>query len=178
MINFIKNIIKMNKAKKLVEKDDLVEKLIKEKNYTEATKELYSTLKISEKVKDSKIFNIFRVYLFFLTGHFDDVIKIYSDAIESINSSKNTNINTTNYLMLFIYNLVFISSIIEEDNETKKLMIEKINRNHTDFEQIDIYILNRFPLYDNNKLLEYLKTHPLPEKLDEAKLECLMVNLA
>lgn len=179
MISFVKKIFKNIKIKKLMKKYDEIENLINQKNYSAAEKILSDCTKISNKIENEKIFNLFKIYVLFLKQDYTNVIDLYPKIIQIINNSKTDDNNINMYYLLFVYTLVLISLIIEEKIDLKENLINKINNCYgIDYQKVDNYSLDTFPLYDNNKLLEYLKTHPLPEKLDEAKLEYLMVNLA
>lgn len=167
------------KIRKLMKKYNEIENSISHKNYNGAEKILSDCIKISNKIENEKIFNLFKIYVFFLKQDYKNVIDLYQKVIQIINNSKVDNIDTNKYYLGFIYVLVYISSIIIDDIKTKDIVLNELSLLEIDYNNVrDFETKKVFPLYDNNKLLEYLKTHPLPKKLDEAKLEYLMVNLA
>lgn len=154
-----------------------VEGLIAKKDYVEAAKCLVNTINISEKMVKEKFYNLYKIYLLFLSKQYQEVINLHEKVIDSIKKSKVDNKDTNDYYLLFVFTMVFISSTLTDNEKLKTISIENIIVLKLDYKNIDQFELRRFPMFDADKLLEYFREEGEPEELNKEKLIYLLDSL-
>ena len=176
MIKLIKKFLLKSKAKKINKTYDNVENLIIEKKYYDALDELIKAVDYSEKVLTLQTYNLHKIHLIFLTNNFELISGISNNCIESIENNTNDNHDVKKYHFLFVYTIMYISSLFINDIKNKELMMKNINELNFKFNSIPDYELIDYPIYTQKRLLTHYKEIGFPnyeEKMIISVLELL-----
>ncbi len=177
MIKLLKKIIEFPKSIIIYNIYSKTEKLIEKRDYKQAGQELLSAVKLSEKVVNLKTYNLYKIYIFFLSCNYEICISLLEKALASIENSKTSNKDTKNYQKKFVYMLVYISYLVLEKKDNIENMKKIIREIDFEINNVTSYIIERYPIYNMKKLLDDFSQNGYPESITMEKLEEIYLEL-
>lgn len=119
--------------------------------YEKSGNMLISVINLSHKMTSSKDYCLLKFNICFLTNNFLLCLSLFENTIESIEKTKEEDINVVEYNKLFVYNIRFISNLFL--NKNNDLIKSKINDIKIDYSKIPGYEINDYPIYTTEKLV-------------------------